>query len=135
MPDSHRSDPPVVPDRMLLALLVFDGALLGAFGLVFTPLHAGGVPVPMGIVLSVLVLPWLVQRAGEVEARPAIAGAPLTAWAVTVGLLGLAGPGGDMMLSAAPTTAWKSLLLVAGGLGAGLWALRRVLIREYQRHD
>lgn len=113
----------------LLGLLAFDGALLGAFGLVFTPLYTNGVPVPMGAVLTVLILPWLVRRAGEVDVRPGRAGAPLLVWGVTVVVLGLLGPGGDVLL---PPT-WQSLLLVLGGLGVGLWALRQVLDTEYRR--
>jgi hypothetical protein len=110
-------------NRALLALLVLDGALLGAFGLAFTPLHHGPIPMPMGALLSMLVLPWLVARAGEVDPRPAVAGAPLVAWVLVVGVVGLAGPGGDVLL---PAT-WQSLLLVVGGLAAGFWALRGVL--------
>jgi hypothetical protein len=113
-------------DAALLALLIVNGALLGAFGLMFTPMYVSGVPVPMGIVLSVLLLPWLVARAGEVDTRPAVAGSPLIAWVVVVVALGLFGPGGDIMLP--PTV--LSLLLVVGGIGAGLWALRRVIERS-----
>jgi hypothetical protein len=124
-------DQPLVPDSVLLALLVADGLLLGAFGLVFTPLYTNGIPVPMGVVLSVLVLPWLVRQAGEIDARPAVAGAPLIAWMVAVGVLGLFGPGGDVMLLAD----WQSLLLAVGGIGAGLWGLRAVLQQEYDGSD
>jgi hypothetical protein len=122
---------PLVPDGALLVLLVVDGLLLGAFGLMFTPLYTNGIPVPMGIVLSVLVLPWLVRHAGEIDARPAVAGAPLTAWVVAVGVLGLLGPGGDAML--APN--WQSLVLLVGGIGAGLWGLRAVMEREYRERS
>jgi hypothetical protein len=125
----HDMPEPLLPDGALLALLVLDGVLLGAFGLVFTPLYTNGVPVPMGAVLSVLVLPWLVRRAGEINPRPGLAGAPLTAWVLAVAVLGLLGPGGDTML---PAT-WQSLLLLVGGIGAGLWALRDVLEREYSK--
>ena len=127
-PDRHQ---PLVPDSVLLALLVVDGLLLGAFGLMFTPLYTNGIPVPMGVVLSVLVLPWLVRQAGEIDGRPAVAGAPLTAWVVAVGVLGLFGPGGDAMLLAN----WQSLALAIGGVGAGLWGLRAVTEREYTRSD
>jgi hypothetical protein len=129
--DILASEPPhpLVPDGALLVLLVVDGLLLGAFGLMFTPLYTNGIPVPMGIVLSVLLLPWLVRRAGEIDARPAVAGAPLTAWVVAVGVLGLLGPGGDAMLAGN----WQSLALLVGGIGAGLWGLRAVMEREYQR--
>jgi hypothetical protein len=119
---------PLVPDGALLVLLVFDGLLLGAFGLMFTPLYTNGIPVPMGVVLSVLVLPWLVRQAGEIDVRPAVAGAPLTAWVVAVGVLGLLGPGGDAMLAGS----WQSLVLLVGGIGAGLWGLRAVMEREYR---
>lgn len=115
----------------VLGLLVLDGALLGVFGLIFTPLYNGIVAVPMGALLSVLILPWLVMRAGELDARPGVAAAPLMAWVLAVGVVGLGGPGGDVLL---PVT-WQSLLLVGGGLGAGLWALRTVIEDEYREAD
>ena len=64
-------------DAGVLALLIVDGILTGAVGLAFTPLYLGAVPVPLGVVLSVLVLPWLVLRAGEIDRR--FAGAPVFA--------------------------------------------------------
>lgn len=109
-----------------LALLVLDGALLGGIGLAFTPLYAGSLPAPMGALLSILILPWLVGQAAEIDPRPVVAAAPLVAWLLVIVVIGLSGPGGDVML---PAT-WQSLLLFVGGLGAGLWALRTVLIRE-----
>ncbi len=115
---------PAVHNPGLLGLLVVDGLLLGGIGLVLTPMYAGGLPAPVGAVLSIVVLPWLVLRAGELDPRPGVAGAPLFAWLLPVGVLGLGGPGGDVLL---PAT-WQSLLLVFGGLSAGLLALRRVLI-------
>jgi hypothetical protein len=108
----------------LLALLAVDGLLLGAIGLVLTPMYVGAVPTPVGAVLSILLLPWLVLRAGEVDPRPGPAGAPVLAWLLAVGVLGLGGPGGDVLL---PAT-WQSLLLGVGGLLAGLVALRKVLV-------
>jgi hypothetical protein len=104
----------------VIALLALDGVLVGAVGLAFTPLYVGAVPAPLGVLLSVLVLPWLVLRAGEIDRR--LAGGPIFAWFFTVAVLGLAGPGGDVLL---PGT-WQSLLLFVGGVGAGLWALRRL---------
>ena len=106
-----------------LAVLVVDGVLVGAVSLAFTPQYFGPVPVPLGVLVAVLVLPWLVLRAGETDRR--FAAAPAFAWFATVGILGLAGPGGDVLL---PST-WQSLLLLGGGIGAALWALRRLPTR------
>lgn len=109
-----------VVDLLVLVVLAVDGALLAAFGVVFTPLYVGAVPVPMGAVLVVLILPWLVLESGAL--RPAVAGAPLVVWTLTTVVLGVVGPGGDVLL--APT--WQTLLLLAAGIGAGVWALRQV---------
>ena len=84
---------PLLPDGPLLALLVLNGALLGAAGLAFTPLYLDGLPAPLGALASIAVLPWLVGRAGEIDPRTGWAAAPLTAWGITVGVLGVAGPG------------------------------------------
>jgi hypothetical protein len=111
-----------------LVLLVLDGVLLGAFGVVFTPIFTGGVPVPMGIVFTLLILPWLVLRAGELDARPGIASAPLVAWFATVAVLAVVAPGGDVMVP----LWWQSGVLVIGGVAAGLWALRQILNGEYE---
>lgn len=121
-----RSPGPGLRSPGLFALLVLDGLLLGAMGLVLTPMYAGAVPTPVGALLSIALLPWLVLRAGELDARPAVAGAPLLAWLLVVGVLGVGGPGGDVLL---PAT-WQSALLVFGGLFAGLLALRKVLMGE-----
>ncbi|MDN5859158.1 MAG: hypothetical protein L0H84_11095 [Pseudonocardia sp.] len=110
----------------LIALLSLTGGVLGVFALLFTPLYAGSVPVPLGVVVTVLTLPWLVRAAGELDPRPWTAGAPLAAWTVAVLGIGLTGPGGDIML---PPT-WQSMLLLLGGLGTGLWSLRSVLYEE-----
>ena len=64
------------------------------------------------------------RRAGERDPRPGVAGAPLLAWLLPIGVFGLGGPGGDVLL---PAT-WQSALLVFGGLFAGLLALQRVLV-------
>ena len=46
---------------------------------------------------------------------------------MAVGVVGFGGRGGDVLL---PAT-WQSVLLVLGGLFAGLLALRKVLIDGY----
>ncbi len=108
----------------LLALLVVDGALLGALSVAVNPLYVGPVPVPMGTVLTILILPWLVLRAGEVDPRHHWAGAPAFAWLLVLCVIGFTGPGGDFLLGGT----WQPLVLIFGGVGAALWALRRVRV-------
>lgn len=114
-----------IGDAAVLAVLTFNGALLGAFSLAFTPMYVLGFPAPMGILFAVLILPWLITRAGEIDPRPAAAAAPLIAWFLVVVVLGLGGPGGDVMLP----LSWQSGVLLLGGIVAGLWALREVVDR------
>lgn len=120
--------PPDAPGGGLLALLVLDGLLLGAFSLVFAPLYVGAVPLPLGAVLTILVLPWLVLRAGAVDPRPLPAGAPALAWFAVLCAFGLTGPGGDVILALNPSSAPGTLLLFFGGVVAALWAWRRVVV-------
>jgi hypothetical protein len=115
---------PAAEEGGMLGLLLLDAILLGALGLVFTPLYIGSVPAPLGALVVILVLPWLVLRAAEIDPRTGVAASPLWAWLLTVLLLGLWGPGGDAMLPMAPSTVWMSLLLVGGGVVAGALALR-----------
>jgi hypothetical protein len=112
-----------------LVLLAADGVLLGAFGVAFTPMFTGGVPVPMGVLFTLLILPWLVLRAGELDPRPGVAAAPLVMWFLTVAVLAVVAPGGDVMLP----LWWQSGVLVVGGCAAGLWALRQVVEGEFER--
>lgn len=123
---SDDADPGEGDGSGLLALLVVDGALLGAFTLAINPFYVGAVPVPMGALLAVLVLPWLVLRAGDVDPRPRWAGAPAYAWFVVLAVLGFAGPGGDVMLAGT----WQPVVLLFGGVAGALWALGRVGVRR-----
>jgi hypothetical protein len=63
-----------------------------------------------------------VRRAGEL-AGPAAAGAPLIAWIATIAVLGMAGPGGDVLLLAD----WSTLALVVAGLVPAAFVLGRVI--------
>lgn len=117
--------PPLVTDNAFLVLLAFDGLLLGALSLAMNPLHVGAVPVPIGVVPTLVFLPWLVRRAGEIDVRYLPGGGPLWAWLLAVVVGGLFGPGGDAMLP----PQWPSLLLVAAGVVAGMLAMRPALMR------
>jgi hypothetical protein len=131
--EKRRSIPPPSDAALeggLLGLLLLDAILLAGIGLVLTPYYVNAVLVPVGAVLVVLVLPWLVSRAAEVDPRPSVAAAPLWVWLLSTLVLGLWGPGGDAILPMAPTTAWTSLVLVGGGLLAGVVTLRLRAVRD-----
>nr|WP_255426319.1 hypothetical protein [Pseudonocardia sp. C8] len=92
--------------------------------MMFQMLYIGPVPVPVGTVVAVVSLPWLVHTTvTEISPTPAGAAAPLLVWFVSVLVLGMLGPGGDVLL---PGT-WQSLLLLLAGSAAGLHAFRRAV--------
>jgi hypothetical protein len=104
--------------RGLLALLLLDTVLLATLELFFLPLRMdgtllpklGAVPVPLTVAVAVFTTPLLVRQAGLLV-HPRAAFAPLLVWIVTVLVLGLFGPGGDVVL----IQDWRALLLIAGG--------------------
>lgn len=127
-PEDDERPGPDAATPLGLALLTLNGALLGAFGVGFTPIFVGGVPVPMGVLFTVLILPWLVLRAGELDGRPGVAALPVVAWFLVVAVLAVVSPGGDVMVP----LWWQSGALLVGGVAAGLWALRQVVVEEYR---
>jgi hypothetical protein len=108
---------------LTLATVVLAAVLLTALELLLQPLYIGPVPVPVGTVLVLLTMPWLIHAAADVSTATPVAASPLAAWVVVIGVLGFAGPGGDVVL---PPT-WQSFLLLVAGLLAGLLPLRRVV--------
>jgi len=96
----------------VLVVLVLDAVLLAALELLYLPLRIGSVPVPATILLAAVSTPWLVRSAARLVEPPALAGAPLVAWVGAVLVFGVAGPGGDVLLS----EDWRSLLLLAAGI-------------------
>jgi hypothetical protein len=120
-----------VADRLFLALLVFDAAVLAVVELVFLPLsfdgyllpNLDGLPLPLMQLVAAVTTPLLVARAGELSPRPLVAAAPLVTWIAVVAAVGVFGPGGDVLL----TADWRSLLLFACGALPSAVVLGRVL--------
>lgn len=106
-------------DRLLYALLLFDSVVLAVVELLFLPLRfdgyllpdLGGFPLPITAVVAGLTMPWLVSTANRLTDRLSIAVLPLLVWIVSLGVFGIAGPGGDAVL----LQDWRSLLLLAAG--------------------
>ncbi|MCF7551160.1 hypothetical protein [Pseudonocardia sp. WMMC193] len=110
-----------------IVLLTVAGAGLAAWALLLQPLYIGAVPVPVGTVITLLSLPWLIRFAADVSSASPVIASPLIVWIVVVGVLGFAGPGGDVLL---PAT-WQSLVLLVAGLLSGVIATRRALEATY----
>ena len=95
----------------VVAGLAVDAALLAMLELFYLTLAAGPVPLPVSAVVALVSTPWLVRRAGE-QGGPGSAALPLVVWTLTIAVLGLAGPGGDVLL----LSDWTSLALVVAGM-------------------
>ncbi len=111
--------------RITLAVLVFDAVALAAVELLYLPLRVGAVPVPVTILLAVVSTRWLVRSAAELGGPRSVAAVPLVVWLLALGVLGVAGPEGDVLLPAD----WRSLLLLGGGLFPAALVLGRALAR------
>ena len=120
----------VVAGLVLLVLLV-GAVLLAAVELLYLPLRIGAVPVPITILLAAVTTPWLVRSAARLGGGGVVAASPLVTWVVGVLVLGVAGPGGDVLLPAD----WRSLVLLGGGMFPGAVALGRALSPVPARRD
>lgn len=107
----------------ILVVLVLDAVLLAALELLYLPLRVGSVWLPATILLAALSTPWLVRSAARLVEPVALAGAPLVAWVGAILLFGVAGPGGDVLLS----DDWRSLLLLGAGIFPAAVELGRAL--------
>ncbi|MEU8417174.1 hypothetical protein [Amycolatopsis japonica] len=120
------STPLTSRQRLLLALLTFDAFLLGLLELFFLPLRLDGIvlpklgdaPIPVTAVLAVITTPLLVRTTAKVV-RPTFSVIPLLVWVLVVLGMGMAGPGGDLVL----IQDWRALLLIGGGALPGALAL------------
>ncbi|MFI7115608.1 hypothetical protein [Amycolatopsis sp. NPDC049868] len=120
------SEPLTSRQRLLLVLLTFDAFLLGLLELFFLPLRLDGIvlpklgdaPIPVTAVLAVITTPLLVRTTAKVV-RPTFSVIPLLVWVLVVLGMGMAGPGGDLVL----IQDWRALLLIGGGALPGALAL------------
>lgn len=105
-------------DWVQLGVLVVDSVALAVVEVFFLPLRLDGtllpdwnhVPFPITAVLALVTMPLLITRAATVSGRLLVAGAPLWAWLVTVGVVGTVGVENMVLLQD-----WRTLLLLACG--------------------
>jgi hypothetical protein len=106
-------------NRLFLVLLLVDSVVLAVIELLLLPLRfdgyllpdLDGFPVPVTALVAGLTMPWLVSMARGLTDRLSVAVTPLLVWLLSLGVFGLAGPGGDLVL----LQDWRSLLLLAAG--------------------
>ncbi|HEX9337215.1 MAG TPA: hypothetical protein VF892_15065, partial [Pseudonocardiaceae bacterium] len=77
------------------------------------------------VVVALVTMPLLVSRAAGVSARLLVAGAPLWAWLVTIGVVGIVGPENMVLLQD-----WRTLLLLACGTLPAALALGNAVARR-----
>lgn len=134
-------------DRFMLAVLTLDAAALAILELFFLPLRVNDLgspatlswvphafytwPIPVSIVLAALTTPLLVSQAGHYANNTFSVGTPLFCWLFVCMLVGVGGPGGDLVLLAD----WRTVVFLLLGALSGAAALGRVLGRkERQQH-
>ncbi|GAA3572134.1 hypothetical protein GCM10022222_65380 [Amycolatopsis ultiminotia] len=104
---------------LTLLLVSFDAVLLALLEVFFLPLRVGSlgeVPLPVTALVGAVTTPWLVLTVAKLV-RPGLSFVPLAVWVVVVFVIGLTGPGGDLVL----VQDWRALLLLgAGALPAAL---------------
>lgn len=99
--------------------LRFDGTLLPQVG--------GDWPFPIAVVVAILTTPLLVLWASDLQRGLLVSSSPLLVWLLALIVLGLFGPGGDVMLP----NDWRSLALLAGGALPGAIAVGTSMGRNY----
>ena len=120
-------------DGLQLGALVVDAIALALLEVFFLPLRFdglllpnwGAIPFPITVVVALVTMPLLVSRAAGVSARLLVAGAPLWAWLVTIGVVGIVGPENMVLLQD-----WRTLLLLACGTLPAALALGNSLARR-----
>ena len=121
--DGGASDPAI--RVVVLALLAVDGVLSALAGALLLPCYIGSIPVPISGLISGLVNAALVWAAGRWTRSPRVAALPLWTWLITVGVLGMGGPGDAIIFGGHGVMAYAALWLILPGVTPPLWVLWR----------
>lgn len=114
-------------DRLALVGISAAAFVLAVLELFYLPLRLDGAllpelrdwPVPISPVVAVVTTPLLVVAASWHARRALTAASPLLVWVGTLLVLGVFGPGGDVLL----LDDWRTLVLFAGGALPGAIAV------------
>ena len=111
---------------VVLALLAVDGVLSAVLGTLLISMYLGTIPFPVSAVLSGLVNAALVWAAGHWTDSKRLAALPLWSWLLTVALLTVGGPGGDIVFGGRGILAYSVLILLLLGAMPAALVLRRL---------
>lgn len=111
---------------VVLVLLVVDGIVSAVVGAFLLPFYVGSVPVPISALASGLLNAALVWAALVWTESKRQAALPLIAWLVTVGVLTIGGPGGDIVFGGPGLMAYSVLIFLLFGATPSALVLRRV---------
>ncbi|MBP2476439.1 hypothetical protein JOF53_005311 [Crossiella equi] len=114
---------------LVLLVLIADAVLLAWLELIFLPLRVSDLwaavppaynwPLPVTILLAGAATPWLILAAAKCTSRMILISLPFLAWLGASIVFGVAGPGGDVLL----TDDWRALAFLAVGSLSGAVAL------------
>jgi hypothetical protein len=130
LPSRQRSDlsqtkPHPAIRAVVLAMLAVDGVLSAVAGALLLPLYIGSIPFPISALISGLVNAALAWAAGRWTSSPRLAALPLWTWLLTVAVISVGGPGGDVILDGRGVLAYGAVLLLVLGVAPPVWVLRR----------
>ena len=120
----------------MLPMLLVEALVLAVLELFYLPLRFDGTllpqvgadwPFPIAVLVAILTTPLLVLWASDLQRGLLISSSPLLVWLLALIVLGLFGPGGDVMLP----NDWRSLALLAGGALPGAVAVGTSMGRNY----
>ena len=100
---------------VVLALLAVDGVLSAIAGALLLPCYIGSIPFPISALISGLVNAALVWAAGRWTRSPRLAALPLWTWLLTVAIISVGGPGGDVILDGQGVLAYSSFVARRAG--------------------
>ena len=122
--DPSLTDPAI--RTVVLALLGVDGVISAVAGALLLPLYVGGVPLPVSALVSGLVNLALVWAAAHWTESTRLAALPLLTWLVTVAVLSIGGPGGDVVFGGPGVMGYSVLIFLALGATPPAVFLRRL---------
>jgi hypothetical protein len=111
--------------NVVLLLLAVDGIISAIVAALLLPSHIGSVPFPISSLISGLVNAGLVWAGLQWTTSWRLAAIPLWTWLLTVGVLSLGGPGGDIVFGGSGVMGYAVLILLVLGALPPAWLLWR----------